>query len=114
MDEFTCQDCGEARWPFEDKTGCYDLPQQYMRWDSMFAIIPIVISLIGVALTTFVIVTFTKYIETPIVKASGRELSFILLGGIMFCYLMTFILLAKPTIYTCTAQRFGVSDLLTV
>lgn len=26
VDEVTCQDCGEGRWPNEDKLSCYDLP----------------------------------------------------------------------------------------
>ena len=106
--ESHCEDCGEGRWPIKDKTSCYDLTLQYMQWDSLFAIIPIVIACLGILLTLFVIITFIKYNDTPIVKASGRELSFILLGGIMFCYINTFILITKPTIFVCAAQRFGV------
>jgi metabotropic glutamate receptor 3 len=44
------------------------------------------------------------------VQASGRELSFVLLGGILLCYLNTFALLAKPMILTCTIQRLGVGS----
>lgn len=104
-----CVDCGEGRWPNDDKLSCYTLPQQYMEWNSIFSIIPIVIAVIGIFLTLFVIYTFMKFMDTPIVKASGRELSFILLGGIMFCYVLTFILLAKPSTIICALQRFGVS-----
>lgn len=107
--ESTCEDCGEGRWPYPDKQSCYDLELRYMKWASMFAIVPIIIALIGLILTFFVIMIFVKYSDTPIVKASGRELSFILLGGIIFCYLNTFILIAKPTLITCAIQRFGVS-----
>nr|XP_046918549.1 metabotropic glutamate receptor-like isoform X2 [Dermatophagoides farinae] len=106
--ESTCEDCGEGRWPYPDKQSCYDLELRYMKWASMFAIVPIIIALIGLILTFFVIMIFVKYSDTPIVKASGRELSFILLGGIIFCYLNTFILIAKPTLITCAIQRFGV------
>jgi metabotropic glutamate receptor 3 len=42
------------------------------------------------------------------VKASGRELSYLLLGGILLCYLNTFVLLVKPTAVSCILQRFGV------
>ncbi|XP_054164108.1 metabotropic glutamate receptor-like isoform X2 [Oppia nitens] len=106
--ESHCEDCGAGRWPNKDKQSCYDLPIQYMKWDSLFAIIPVVIACLGISLTLFVIFTFIKYSDTPIVKASGRELSFILLGGIMFCYLNTFILLWKPMTIICALQRFGV------
>lgn len=44
------------------------LPLQYMRWDSAFAIVPMAISSLGILLTLFVIRTFIKHIDTPIVK----------------------------------------------
>lgn len=46
--------------------------------------------------------------DTPVVRASGRELTVILLAGVLVCYLNTFVLLATPTTATCVLQRFGV------
>lgn len=108
-DEFSCQDCGIGRWPVTDKTSCYDLPQKYLRWDSIYSLISLSVSCLGIALTLFVSVIFVKYIDTPVVKASGRELSFILLAGVAFCHLATFVLLSKPTTFVCGGQRFLVS-----
>ena len=42
------------------------------------------------------------------VKASGRELSFVLLVGIFLCYTMTFLVVSKPNPITCGAQQFGI------
>ena len=39
---------------------------------------------------------------------SGRELSYVLLTGILLCFINTFLLLAKPCITSCILQRFGV------
>ena len=39
---------------------------------------------------------------------AGRELSFVLLFGILFCYCMTFVLVMKPNDYWCGAQKFGI------
>ena len=36
---------------------------------------------------------------------SGRELSYILLSGILLCFLNTFFLIAKPGLFICTLQR---------
>ena len=52
-------------------------------------------------LFTFFILSFSNL---------GRELSFILLFGLIWCYSMTFVLLAPPSTYICALQRFGVSD----
>ncbi|XP_069165254.1 LOW QUALITY PROTEIN: metabotropic glutamate receptor-like [Procambarus clarkii] len=106
--EFTCKDCGPGRWPHADKMDCYDLPLKYMEWTSIFALVPVAISCLGIVLTLTVIVIFTKHDDTPIVKASGRELSYMLLCGILICYLNTFLLLAMPGAIICALQRFGV------
>lgn len=108
-DEFSCKDCGIGRWPIQNKTSCFELPQKYLRWDSIYSLISLTIACLGIALTLFVSVIFIKYLDTPVVKASGRELSFILLAGIAFCHLCTFVLLAKPTPLICGSQRFLVS-----
>jgi hypothetical protein len=55
-----------------------------------------------------VVIIYIKYNDTPVVKASGRELSYALLFAINLCYCMTFVLLAKPTAVTCTLRRIGV------
>ena len=55
-----------------------------------------------------VILVFLRRDDTPIVKASGRELSYMLLAGILICYLNTFLLLTKPSPAACALQRVGV------
>ncbi|KAH1022930.1 hypothetical protein HUJ04_012241 [Dendroctonus ponderosae] len=107
-DEFTCTDCGYGFWPYPDKTACYELEYFYMKWDSLFAIIPCVFSCLGIICTLIVIGLFIKNNDTPLVRASGRELSYMLLFGILLCYMNTFLLLAKPSLIICTTQRFGV------
>ena len=107
-DEYTCLDCGEGRWPYEDRTGCYVLEEQYMEFSSVYSIVPLAISALGILATLFVICTFMKYNDTPVVMASGRELSYMLLTGCLFSFFITAILLLKPTTYTCAVQRFGV------
>lgn len=107
--EFECQDCGIGRWPNPDKKSCKDLQKKHLRWDSVYSIISLSVASLGLAITLFVTIIFVKYIDTPVVKASGRELSFILLAGIACCHLSTPVLLAKPTAFVCGSQRFLVS-----
>ncbi|KAH7946901.1 hypothetical protein HPB52_005894 [Rhipicephalus sanguineus] len=108
LDEYTCADCGDGRWPYAHKLSCYNLTLQYMRFDSIFAVVPVVIACLGIVLTLATMAVFVANNETPIVKASGRELSYLLLSGILICYLMTFVLLLKPAPASCASQRFGV------
>ncbi|XP_066554197.1 metabotropic glutamate receptor 2-like isoform X1 [Amia ocellicauda] len=107
LDEFTCMDCSFGRWPLENLTGCYNLPEEYIHWEDAWAIGPVTISCLGFICTLFVIGVFMKNNDTPIVKASGRELSYILLLGVLMCYSMTFIYIAKPSAVICTLRRLG-------
>lgn len=63
----------------------------------------------GVVSTLVVMATFLQYMRTPLVMASGRELSFILLCGCLLCFAMTFIFLLRPTPLFCALQRFGMT-----
>uniref|UniRef100_A0A1A9Z264 G-protein coupled receptors family 3 profile domain-containing protein n=1 Tax=Glossina pallidipes TaxID=7398 RepID=A0A1A9Z264_GLOPL len=107
-DEFTCLDCGPGYWPYRNKSSCYALPIEYLRWSSLFGLVPMIIAIFGICMTLTVITLFIQNNDTPLVRASSRELSYMLLAGILVCYSNTFVLIAKPTIYSCVLQRFGV------
>jgi branched-subunit amino acid transport protein AzlD len=78
---------------------------QYMRWDTIFAVVPLCISSAGILLTIVTFAIFFKNRDTPLVRASGRELSYVILSGLLVCYLNTYILLAKPGRVVCLLQR---------
>ncbi|VDM52581.1 unnamed protein product [Angiostrongylus costaricensis] len=100
--------CNRKRWPTEDRKGCYDLSiahLRYMRWNSLYSIVPAIFAVIGIIATLFVVGVYIMYNETPVVKASGRELSYLLLISMIMCYAMTFVLLSKPNAATMSARR---------
>ena len=59
-----------------------------MRPDSTWSIGALSFSGSGIAVTIFVILIFIRYNDTPVVRASGRELCYVLLIGILMCYSM--------------------------
>ncbi|XP_013365940.1 PREDICTED: metabotropic glutamate receptor 3 [Chinchilla lanigera] len=106
-DEFTCMDCGPGRWPTADLSGCFDLPEDYIKWEDAWAIGPVTIACLGFMCTCVVITVFIKHNNTPLVKASGRELCYILLFGVSLSYCMTFFFIAKPSPVICALRRLG-------
>ena len=62
---------------------------------------------LGIMCTLFVGTVFVLNNETPVVKASGRELTYALLLGLKSCYIFSFFLLAEPSVTICAIQRFG-------
>lgn len=59
-------------------------------------------------MTCLVITVFLKFSDTPLVKASGRELTFTLLFGVLLCYGVGISLVLHPSVPVCFVQRFGV------
>jgi branched-subunit amino acid transport protein AzlD len=57
---------------------------------------------------------FSRYNKTPVIKASGRELCYMLLTGILCCYCMSFIILAPPQKWTCASLRIGIGLCLSI
>ncbi|KAF7224568.1 metabotropic glutamate receptor 3 [Nothobranchius furzeri] len=106
-DEFTCSPCAPGQWPTEDLTSCYDLPEDYIMWEDAWAIGPITIACVGFMCTGLVFWVFIRHNNTPLVKASGRELCYILLSGVFMSYAMTFLFLAKPSPAICALRRLG-------
>uniref|UniRef100_A0A667X6F0 Glutamate metabotropic receptor 8 n=1 Tax=Myripristis murdjan TaxID=586833 RepID=A0A667X6F0_9TELE len=103
--EFTCELCPYEMRPDTNRTGCVPIPIIKLEWHSPWAIIPVFISMLGIIATSFVIVTFVRYNDTPIVRASGREMSYVLLTGIFLCYAITFLMIAAPDVGVCSLRR---------
>lgn len=66
-------------------------------------------SAFGLCLVVGTAITFTTYSTTPVIKASGRELSFVLLLGITVCYGTVFVIVLEPNRYACAYSRFSYS-----
>uniref|UniRef100_A0A183BM47 G_PROTEIN_RECEP_F3_4 domain-containing protein n=1 Tax=Globodera pallida TaxID=36090 RepID=A0A183BM47_GLOPA len=108
--EVSCMDCGRGNWPTPDRKGCFSLAEKhlkYMRWNSWYSVVPIVLATVGIVATVAVTLIYSVHAQTPVVKASGRELSYVLLFSCLLCYSMTFVLLSKPSWMVCTIRRTG-------
>ncbi|XP_015108893.1 metabotropic glutamate receptor 2 [Diachasma alloeum] len=113
-DQTRCVQCPQGTVPDETHSHCRDIPEEFLKPDSGWAIGAMSFSASGILVTLFVGGVFFKNNDTPIVRASGRELSYILLTGILLCYLVTFTLVLKPTDIVCGIQRFAAGFCFTV
>ncbi|KAG9277085.1 metabotropic glutamate receptor 4 [Astyanax mexicanus] len=104
-DQFTCKMCRFDMRPNKNHTACQPIPIIQLEWSSPWVVISVLIAVLGIMATMFVMVTFMRYNDTPIVKASGRELSYVLLTGIFLCYATTFLMIATPSVTLCSFRR---------
>ncbi|XP_045772809.1 metabotropic glutamate receptor 2-like [Maniola jurtina] len=109
-----CVECARGTLPDARRTRCAPVPELYLRAASPAAIGAMAFSAAGILLTMLVGGVWVARCGTPVVRASGRELSFVLLAGILMCYLVTFALVFRPTDFLCALQRFGTGFCFTV
>ena len=101
----SCKMCRFNLRPNANHTGCQPIPIVKLEWSSPWAVIPVLLAIVGIMATLFVVVTFVRYNDTPIVRASGREMSYVLLTGIFLCYAITFLMIAAPDVAVCSFRR---------
>ncbi|KAL9968369.1 hypothetical protein ACROYT_G026735 [Oculina patagonica] len=107
----TCTQCHSDEIPNDNKTKCIVIPTRFLRWDSSWAwVLTGTVILCELACFTTVGI-FLRHKETPIVKAANREISFLLLFGLMMGFLIPLAYIGKPTDSGCKMQviLFGTS-----
>lgn len=104
-DETSCKSCKQGERPNTKRNGCESLPRRHVA-KSWFVMVMVFAGL-GILCTIFVSTLFLINNDTPLVKASGRELTCALLFGLLSCYVFSFFLLAEPSVTICAIQRFG-------
>lgn len=101
-----CSECLLGYSPNEQRNGCVENAVFYLTWSNPWAVVIVIATSLGIAITISFGVIFIVYYKHKIIKASSRELSAILLVGLTMCYVLPFIFLTKPSVATCTLRRF--------
>ena len=114
VNETLCLPCSTEEIPNENFTQCIPIEVEYLSIENMIAWPALVLSSIGLLMTIYTILIFIRFSQTPIIKASSRELSYFLLFGICACHLCAWPLIIKPHAITCFFIRIGVSLSLTI
>lgn len=108
--DWTCQkSCinrtsGVYQWPSQDRKKCTDLEELPIAKTGM-SITVILIGLLGMISTLTVSWFYVQKREEKLVKASSRELSYIILVGLFFNYLSAVIYRMNASITVCTLSR---------
>ncbi|XP_032238524.2 metabotropic glutamate receptor 3 isoform X2 [Nematostella vectensis] len=104
----TCLTCPLGSWPNHsaDRKQCLQIELQYFGKNLMYAVPAMGFAGTGIFITIFVVYLLAKHDKTPIVKACGRELAYLLLVSILLCFSDTFIVVLRPTRIICIARFF--------
>ena len=102
-----CYECKESFIPNTNRSGCVAISLTYFTWSNSLGILVAVLAGLGAVICVGTAVAYAMFFNHKLIKASSRELSAILLCGILFCYILPFIFLIKPTAAACAIQRIG-------
>ncbi|XP_063297860.1 G-protein coupled receptor family C group 6 member A [Pelobates fuscus] len=112
-----CIHCNnKTHWAPVNSSTCYKKKIEYLRWKDGFAIVLLVVSFSGVAVIVAIALLFAKNIDTPVVKASGGTLCYIILLSIFFSFVSAVFFIGKPEDFKCKIRQaiFGISFTMVV
>uniref|UniRef100_A0A8B9P810 Extracellular calcium-sensing receptor n=1 Tax=Apteryx owenii TaxID=8824 RepID=A0A8B9P810_APTOW len=115
-DASACDKCPEDYWSNENHTSCIPKQIEFLSWTEPFGIALTLFAVLGIFLTSFVLGVFTKFRNTPIVKATNRELSYLLLFSLLCCFSSSLFFIGEPQDWTCRLRQpaFGISFVLCI
>ncbi|XP_068935726.1 extracellular calcium-sensing receptor [Petaurus breviceps papuanus] len=115
-DASACDKCPDDSWSNENHTSCIAKQIEFLSWTEPFGIALTLFAVLGIFLTSFVLGVFIKFRNTPIVKATNRELSYLLLFSLICCFSSSLFFIGEPQDWTCCLRQpaFGISFVLCI
>ena len=101
-----CVPCKKFSKPNQNKTKCEKLGKVQITVKHPMSVIILFESMLGFIFNSIVLLLFIKYKDSRIVKASSRELSLFMLGGLYLCFISPCVFLLDPTKVRCGLRRF--------
>lgn len=102
-----CQPCPNGQKPNENRSRCQLIEEQVIDYRNPWVAVSMAFAILGILLSLLVAFVFWRHRHTPVIKASGRELSAILLMATLFSFAMTFVLASQPSYRICALTRFS-------
>ena len=97
----TCLPCQKTEVVGHLFQTCLLMQETKINWNHPIVLCFIILSVLGVCLTVFVALVFCWYNDNLIVRASGRDLSYIILLGICVTFSCCFVFIWQTTQTTC-------------
>ncbi|KAJ7317410.1 hypothetical protein JRQ81_003572 [Phrynocephalus forsythii] len=115
-DASACEKCAENFWSNKNHTFCIPKQIEFLSWTEPFGIALTLFAILGIFLTSFVLGVFTRFRNTPIVKATNRELSYLLLFSLLCCFSSSLFFIGEPQDWNCRLRQpaFGISFVLCI
>jgi hypothetical protein len=110
MNKTSCHACDRGFLADTKRGRCVKIREIYYSLEkqvSKFLVVPpLVFSFLGILGVIFTMCIFIRFNRNPLVKASGRELCYILLTGLFLSFVFPIVSILRPSRFKCLAQFF--------
>ncbi|XP_077973249.1 metabotropic glutamate receptor 4-like isoform X2 [Styela clava] len=104
-----CRKCNQGMRPNKNFTDCEPAEIIYLTYEESYSIATLILGSIGIVCLLFVSVIYVINKDCPIVKASGKELCFYVLFGILLTLTNCWTIMLPPTTILCAYSRIVIS-----
>ncbi|XP_028716073.1 vomeronasal type-2 receptor 116-like isoform X2 [Peromyscus leucopus] len=109
-----CVRCPEDQYANREQDQCIHKAVIFLNYEDPLGLALALMALWFSAFTVLILGVFVKHHDTPIVKANNRNLSYILLFSLMFCFLCPLLFIGQPNSATCVLQQITFGFVFTV
>uniref|UniRef100_A0A803K1J9 G-protein coupled receptors family 3 profile domain-containing protein n=1 Tax=Xenopus tropicalis TaxID=8364 RepID=A0A803K1J9_XENTR len=115
-DSTSCTKCPEDMWANEMHDGCRDKTLEFLSFEEALGGTLAAFSVVGSLFPLSILFIFLRNADTPVVKANNRNLSYILLVSLFFCYFCALTFIGRPITITCILRQFifGISFVMCI
>ncbi|CAH1795207.1 unnamed protein product [Owenia fusiformis] len=108
QNQTNCITCPPHYWPDQsERKTCLKIRATRRSWGDTSNIIMIIFTAFGMSLATLILIVFVKYREDRLVKASSREMMFIMIAGLYVSFIVVFFFVSTPSVTSCYVDAFG-------